>query len=80
MLRRTADLTGAPEKMIDAIGRMHALGRIGKPEEVANTIAFLASDLASFITGASLLVDGGLLAPTGGMGFQNSGIGTGGED
>lgn len=37
----------------------HALGRPGQPEEVARTISFLASDDASFITGASLPVDGG---------------------
>ncbi|XP_059154680.1 uncharacterized short-chain type dehydrogenase/reductase y4lA-like [Physella acuta] len=37
----------------------HALGRPGQPEEVARTIAFLASDDASFITGANLPVDGG---------------------
>jgi NAD(P)-dependent dehydrogenase (short-subunit alcohol dehydrogenase family) len=79
MLRATADRTGFPEEMLASIGRMHALGRIGHPQEVANTIAFLASDDASFITGTSLLVDGGLLVPTGGMGFQESGIGTGGK-
>lgn len=38
------------------------LGRGGMPEEVANAIAFLASDLASFITGAALIVDGGQMA------------------
>ena len=38
------------------------LGRGGEPEEVGNTIAFLASDLASFITGAALVVDGGQMA------------------
>ena len=80
MLRAAADRTGSPEKMLESIGRMHALGRIGLPQEVANAIAFLASDDASFITGASLLVDGGLLVPTGGMGFQESGIGTGGKE
>ena len=37
----------------------HALGRPGQVEEVANTIAFLASDSASFITGAQVPVDGG---------------------
>lgn len=80
MLRATAEKTGSPEKMLESIGRMHALGRIGRPQEVANAIAFLASDDASFITGTSLIVDGGLLVPTGGMGFQESGIGTGGKE
>jgi NAD(P)-dependent dehydrogenase (short-subunit alcohol dehydrogenase family) len=38
------------------------MGRIGKAEEVAAAVAFLASDEASFITGAILAVDGGYLA------------------
>lgn len=79
MLRSTADKSGSPQEMLAAIGRMHALGRIGRPQEVANAVAFLASDEASFITGTSLIVDGGLLVPTGGMGFQESGIGMGGK-
>jgi NAD(P)-dependent dehydrogenase (short-subunit alcohol dehydrogenase family) len=44
------------------IERRHPLGRLGEPEEVANAIVFLASDEASFITGAVLPVDGGYLA------------------
>jgi NAD(P)-dependent dehydrogenase (short-subunit alcohol dehydrogenase family) len=40
----------------------HPIGRIGLPEEVAAAILFLASDDASFITGAILPVDGGYLA------------------
>ncbi len=42
-----------------AAGKLHALWRIGKPEEVARLAVFLASDDASFITGAALTVDGG---------------------
>ena len=76
MLRWSAERTGSPDAMMKACSHMHAMGRIGRPEEVANAIAFLASDWASFITGTSLTVDGGLLVPTGGMGFQDSGIGT----
>ncbi|MBN9507606.1 MAG: SDR family oxidoreductase, partial [Alphaproteobacteria bacterium] len=47
---------------IDAVVQRHPLGRIGQPVEVANAILFLASDEASFITGAVLPVDGGYLA------------------
>lgn len=47
---------------LQAIEKMHPMGRIGEPEEVANAILFLASDDASFITGAVLPVDGGYLA------------------
>ena len=79
MLRRSAERDGSPEQVLEACGQMHAMGRIGRPQEVADAIAFLASDWASFITGTSLVVDGGLLAPTGGMGFQKSGISPGGS-
>jgi NAD(P)-dependent dehydrogenase (short-subunit alcohol dehydrogenase family) len=76
MLRWSAGLAPEPDKVIEACTRAHALGRIGRPEEVANAIAFLASEWASFITGAALLVDGGVLAPAGGMAFVESGTGS----
>ena len=40
-------------------GKLHALGRIGRPEEVAQAAAYLASREASFVTGSALVVDGG---------------------
>jgi NAD(P)-dependent dehydrogenase (short-subunit alcohol dehydrogenase family) len=53
--------TGTPENKADLISRV-PMKRISQPEEVAETILFLASDKASFITGASLATDGGKLA------------------
>ena len=48
-----------------AYGEACAIGRMGRPEEIAAAIAFLASEDASFVTGAHLLADGGLTARTG---------------
>jgi NAD(P)-dependent dehydrogenase (short-subunit alcohol dehydrogenase family) len=47
------------ERKWPIISKANALGRIGSPDEVANAVLFLASDEASFITGATLSVDGG---------------------
>jgi NAD(P)-dependent dehydrogenase (short-subunit alcohol dehydrogenase family) len=57
-LDRNPDQSAAKQKMESAI----PLRRLGHPREVANAAAFLASDLASYISGVSLLVDGGLMA------------------
>jgi NAD(P)-dependent dehydrogenase (short-subunit alcohol dehydrogenase family) len=46
----------------DAIVAAHPVGRIGKPEEVAEAVIWLCSDGASFITGQSLVIDGGYIA------------------
>ncbi len=48
-----------PAKAREEAAKLHALWRIGKPEEVAKVAVFLAGDDASFITGASVAVDGG---------------------
>jgi meso-butanediol dehydrogenase/(S,S)-butanediol dehydrogenase/diacetyl reductase len=50
------------EEVYDRFGKAHPLGRIGTPEEVAELVAFLASDKAGFCTGGDYLIDGGLLA------------------
>ncbi|MGO8876966.1 MAG: SDR family oxidoreductase [Acidimicrobiales bacterium] len=56
------------ERGEDAIGRRLPLGRIGEPDDIATTALFLASDAARWITGHTLVVDGGaLVAPGGGV-------------
>jgi NAD(P)-dependent dehydrogenase (short-subunit alcohol dehydrogenase family) len=51
-----------PERIRAGLMRAAPMGRMGKPEEVANMILFLASDESSFTTGAEFMVDGGLTA------------------
>src|SRR4029079_12018016 len=52
---------GVPEKVLSTLLQRTAARRLGRPEEVAAVYVFLASDLASFINGAVVGVDGGLL-------------------
>ena len=53
----------------EAMGAQHALGRILRPEEIANVALFLASDESSAITGSALVADGGLTSGLGISGF-----------
>lgn len=56
---------GDPDAVLASWGRLHALGRIAQPAEIAAVVAFLVSDEASFVTGSTWTVDGGLLASYG---------------
>ena len=51
---------GARDEQFQKTLAAHPMGRIATPDEIANAILFLASDEASFITGACIAVDGGL--------------------
>ncbi len=60
----TEILSSMPEKIIEGMVARTPLGRMGQPEDIANAYLFLASEEASFITGAVLRVDGGLVVGT----------------
>ncbi len=57
-------LSSMPDEVLDAMRKRIPLGRLGKPEEAANAYLFLASDEASFISGAVLRVDGAFVVGT----------------
>ncbi len=60
---QTESFDGLGQEHIDNMVRAIPMGRLGTPEEVANAILFLASKEASYITGQSLIVDGGQTLP-----------------
>ena len=60
MLRFGAGEHGDVEEVLEEWGSHHPIGRIGQPEEIANTVLFLLSDQSSFMIGQPVIVDGGL--------------------
>ena len=59
MLRNEAQQLGEPSEQFLAEAAKRPLGRVGKPEEIAQAALYLASDASSFVTGTALVVDGG---------------------
>ena len=55
-------ITGQDKETEAQFAALHPMNRMGTPEEVANTIVWLSSPLASFITGQAIAVDGGMTA------------------
>jgi NAD(P)-dependent dehydrogenase (short-subunit alcohol dehydrogenase family) len=62
LVQEWIDMQPDPEAAEASVLAVHPLGRIADPAEIANFVAWLASDEASFMTGADLLIDGGLSA------------------
>ena len=62
MTSRLTSVMGGEEGVQKTLGAKHALGRVGRPEEIAEAALFIASDGASFMTGTDMLVDGGYTA------------------
>jgi NAD(P)-dependent dehydrogenase (short-subunit alcohol dehydrogenase family) len=66
MLQGALEQASDPESMMDELNQSHLTGRIGRPEEVGELIAFLAGDKCTFINGQAIRVDGGLGVNIGG--------------
>ncbi len=60
MVQWTAEQSGDAEALYEEVAAMHLPNRIAKPEEIAGLVAYLCSDEATFITGQSFRIDGGL--------------------
>ncbi|KAH7872719.1 MAG: short chain oxidoreductase [Lentinula lateritia] len=62
MVRKAAqDVGGDTEKVLKMYAQMSAVGRIGNPADVANLVSFLASKHSEYLTGQTIIIDGGLI-------------------
>jgi NAD(P)-dependent dehydrogenase (short-subunit alcohol dehydrogenase family) len=65
MNERIMQASDDPEAVMAGWVSMHPVGRVGRPDEVAHAIVYLASDEAAFVTGSLLRVDGGMVVRAG---------------
>ena len=56
------DLGLTPQEYLEKVGKMHPIGHIGKPIDIAYVNLYLASDESRWVTGSELVVDGGYIA------------------
>ena len=73
MLRWAINLDPNPAALEKTINAMHPIGRMARPREIAECVAFLASPRASFVTGITMICDGGLLLPISGAPADSDG-------
>ena len=59
-LTRTEGTAGHPPELFDTVANMQAIKRAGMPTDLVGTVSFLTSDDSTFLTGQTLIVDGGL--------------------
>ena len=59
---RTDMVAALPPEMVERISSTIPLGRVGEPQDVANAFLFLASDMAGYVSGAVLSVDGAAMS------------------
>ncbi|MDZ7664398.1 MAG: SDR family oxidoreductase [Desulfotignum sp.] len=62
MLDKDLETRSDPKKYLNALTESYPMGRLGRPEEVASVICFLASGASDFVMGAAWSVDGGITA------------------
>jgi len=60
MVQRWLASTANPQAELARVYKLHAVPRIGRPDDIGNMIAFLASDFAGFVIGTNITIDGGL--------------------